>query len=89
MAFYTARPQTVEAIQWTGDNLAEINNLIWVPSPYIKATWDETMQHVQKHGLCVDIDGIPTNISIGDYIIQHDDSTYEVMDSADFELNYD
>jgi len=84
MAFYTTRPQTIEAIQWTGDNLKEISHFIWIVSPYLYTTWPQIERYVENHELYVDIQEKAMKVSIGDFIVKDEDGVYSVMDPVNF-----
>ncbi len=51
MAKYRKKPVVIEAIQWTGDNLAEIINFTGLHPSAEKWTWDEYAAVVAKEGL--------------------------------------
>jgi len=67
---YRKKPVVIEAIQWTGDNLAEIIQFIGLHESALKWTWAEYESVVAREGLKIfTLEGSHL-ASIGDFIIK-------------------
>jgi len=67
---YTKKPVTIEAIQWTGDNLREIIDFTRLNQSAQKWSWDEYCEVVKIRGLKIFTLEGPLMASIGDFIIK-------------------
>lgn len=68
MAKYYSKPYAVEAVQWRGDNLREVIDLIGLHESVKDWPWDKYEDLVKREGLKVFFDGSGVMITVGDYI---------------------
>ncbi|MFA5378793.1 MAG: hypothetical protein WC455_23780 [Dehalococcoidia bacterium] len=67
---YTKKPVTIQAIEWTGDNLRAVINFTGLHESAAKWSWEEYEQVVKKDGLKIFTLEGQMMASIGDYIIR-------------------
>jgi hypothetical protein len=83
---YYSKPSRVEAVQWTGENLAEVQAMLLPESPYL-ARISETVSTLGIPVINSD-KYIPRTMkwaNIGDYIIKRADGACEVYSKGLFE----
>ena len=70
MAKYRKKPVVIEAIQWKGDNLAEIIRFAGLHESAMKWTWDQYETVVAREGLKIFTLEGPHMASVNDFIIK-------------------
>jgi hypothetical protein len=67
---YRKKPVVIEAIQWTGENLKEIIDLIGLHPSALKWTWEQYEEVVRSEGLKIfTLEGTHM-ANVGDWIIK-------------------
>lgn len=87
----TKKPITIEAIQWTGENLIELIDFTgkserfneWFP------TWDDYVKHVKSedHTFKIITPEGSMLASVGDYITKNKDGSFSVFKPKEFNPN--
>lgn len=67
---YRKKPAVIEAVQWDGDNLAEVIQFTGLHPSAQKWTWEEYKQVVASEGLKVFTLNGPVMVCVGEYIIR-------------------
>jgi hypothetical protein len=86
---YKKRPVVIDAIQWTGENLREIIDIIGLHPSANKWTWEEYENVVKEQGLKIFTLEGTMMASIGDYIIKGIQGEYYPCKPDIFEETYE
>lgn len=73
---YRNKPFTVDAVQWQGSNIEEVEKLIGEKLPY-----DRFYMHINIEER--------KSLELGDYLIKSKDGKFYVCDPHDFEIIYE
>lgn len=80
MAKYRKRPVVVEAIQWLGDNTAEVNGFIEGKKQFKYQDFDKLTIYAEQ-----DI----FSVFLGDFIVKRVNGCYETLSQTDFYTEYE
>jgi hypothetical protein len=87
---YRKKPVVIEAIQWTGDNLAEIKAFMEPQLSALRCTWGEEFELFSlTEGLKIYTFEGPLRASVGDWIIKEIDGEFSLCEPNIFELTYE
>ena len=86
---YRKKPVTIEAIEWTGDNLREIISLTGLHKSAEKWSWDEYVNVVNIAGLKIFTLEGTMMANIGDYIIKEVKGEVYPIKPDIFKLTYE
>ena len=89
MSYYTKKPVKIEAIKWTGGNLAEIIEFTGLNKSASRMAWDEYERLVREHGLKIFTLEWPHMASMGDMIIKGIKGEFYPCKPDIFALTYD
>ena len=70
MSLWRKKPVMVEALRWTGENLADIIAMTALHPSATKWTWEEYKEIVAKDGLKIFTLEGPLQAAVGDWIIR-------------------
>ena len=88
MAKYRKKPVVIEAVQWKGDNLAEIIRFTGMHESALKWTWDQYESVVAREGLKIFTLEGPLKASVGDFIIKGIEGEFYPCKPDIFEKTY-
>lgn len=89
MTKYRKIPVVIEAIQWTGDNLAEVIDLVGLHPSVHNMSWEDYESLVRDCGLKIFTLEGTMMASVGDYIIRGVDGEVYPCKPHIFERTYD